>query len=160
MTVLSVFAAFTASMIASSVKAGPAVSAGGSGLRAGYRFRVITPLEGLVMATRSGSVDPGLVLWLAERERLSPGSSRTPWSTAPACWGWPGSADMRAVLARADGGEADMEPPVRRVCCNWSCAGSPRVKSPRYTARPPPVRGARVPSDGDQARCQQLPLRY
>ncbi|WP_018685139.1 acetate/propionate family kinase [Actinokineospora enzanensis] len=26
-----------------------------------------TPLEGLVMATRSGSVDPGLVLWLAER---------------------------------------------------------------------------------------------
>ena len=27
-----------------------------------------TPLEGLVMATRSGSVDPGLLLWLMERE--------------------------------------------------------------------------------------------
>jgi ATP-dependent DNA helicase RecG len=27
-----------------------------------------TPLEGLVMATRSGSVDPGLVLWLLEHE--------------------------------------------------------------------------------------------
>ncbi|MEI8022201.1 MAG: hypothetical protein WCH39_28585 [Schlesneria sp.] len=25
-----------------------------------------TPLEGLVMATRSGTVDPGLVLWLAD----------------------------------------------------------------------------------------------
>ena len=31
-----------------------------------------TPLEGLVMATRSGSVDPGLLLWLQEREDLSP----------------------------------------------------------------------------------------
>jgi acetate kinase len=30
-----------------------------------------TPLEGLVMATRSGSVDPGLILWLAERGGLS-----------------------------------------------------------------------------------------
>jgi acetate kinase len=29
-----------------------------------------TPLEGLVMATRSGSVDPGLVLWLADTDRL------------------------------------------------------------------------------------------
>src|ERR1017187_4946637 len=27
-----------------------------------------TPLEGLVMATRSGTVDPGLVLWLEEHE--------------------------------------------------------------------------------------------
>ena len=30
-----------------------------------------TPLEGLVMATRSGSVDPGLLLWLLERGGLS-----------------------------------------------------------------------------------------
>ena len=30
-----------------------------------------TPLEGLVMATRSGSVDPGLVLWLLEHGELS-----------------------------------------------------------------------------------------
>ena len=31
-----------------------------------------TPLEGIVMATRSGSVDPGLVLWLV-RQGLAPG---------------------------------------------------------------------------------------
>ncbi|GAB3923478.1 acetate kinase [Microlunatus endophyticus] len=31
-----------------------------------------TPLEGLVMATRSGTVDPGLVLWLEEHQNLSP----------------------------------------------------------------------------------------
>ena len=29
-----------------------------------------TPLEGLVMATRCGSVDPGLLLWLQQHERL------------------------------------------------------------------------------------------
>ncbi len=31
-----------------------------------------TPLEGLVMATRSGTVDPGLVLWLEEHAGLKP----------------------------------------------------------------------------------------
>lgn len=31
-----------------------------------------TPLEGLVMATRSGTVDPGLVLWLVREAGLSP----------------------------------------------------------------------------------------
>ena len=31
-----------------------------------------TPLEGLVMATRSGSVDPGLVIWLLEHVRMPP----------------------------------------------------------------------------------------
>ena len=30
-----------------------------------------TPLEGLVMATRSGSVDPGLLLWLQQQEGAS-----------------------------------------------------------------------------------------
>ena len=30
-----------------------------------------TPLDGLVMGTRSGTVDPGLLLWLLERGRLS-----------------------------------------------------------------------------------------
>jgi acetate kinase len=29
-----------------------------------------TPLEGLVMATRSGSVDPGLIIWLLQDDRL------------------------------------------------------------------------------------------
>ena len=45
-----------------------------------------TPLEGLVMATRSGSVDPGMLLWLIERRDITPaelGASAS--STAPAC---------------------------------------------------------------------------
>ena len=32
-----------------------------------------TPLEGLVMATRSGSVDPGLLLWLQQHQGVSVG---------------------------------------------------------------------------------------
>ena len=32
-----------------------------------------TPLEGLVMATRSGSVDPGLLLWLLEHDAVTRG---------------------------------------------------------------------------------------
>jgi len=66
-----------------------------------------TPLEGLVMASRSGSVDPGLVLWLAERERLSPEELTDALEHRSGLLGLAGSADMRAVLTRADGGEAD-----------------------------------------------------
>ena len=44
-----------------------------------------TPLEGLVMATRSGSVDPGLLLWLLEHGGLAaPTSSRRRSSTSRA----------------------------------------------------------------------------
>jgi acetate kinase len=32
-----------------------------------------TPMEGLVMATRSGSVDPGALLWVQREKELSPG---------------------------------------------------------------------------------------
>ena len=33
-----------------------------------------TPLDGLVMATRSGAVDPGLLLWLEEHVGMPPRS--------------------------------------------------------------------------------------
>ena len=46
-----------------------------------------TPLDGLVMATRSGSVDPGLVLWLRSTSACRPPSWPPPSSTAAACWG-------------------------------------------------------------------------
>lgn len=66
-----------------------------------------TPLEGLVMATRSGSVDPGLILWLLQHGNLGidevaiglekssglAGLSRLP------------SGDLRDVLRAADAGD-------------------------------------------------------
>jgi acetate kinase len=61
-----------------------------------------TPLEGIVMATRSGSVDPGLVLWLID-QGLSPGEVRAGLEEHAGLLGLAGTADMREVLARDDG---------------------------------------------------------
>jgi acetate kinase len=65
-----------------------------------------TPLEGLVMATRSGSVDPGLVLWLQEHERLAERAVAEALENESGLLGIAGTADMREVLARADAGDA------------------------------------------------------
>jgi len=68
-----------------------------------------TPLEGLVMATRSGSVDPGLLVWLLRDARLSvaelgDGLERS--SGLAGLAGLPrGSGDMRDVLAAAGRGD-------------------------------------------------------
>jgi len=66
-----------------------------------------TPLEGLVMATRSGSVDPGLLLWLLERERLDIAEMSAALEHEGGLLALAGTADMREVLARADGGDDD-----------------------------------------------------
>ena len=64
-----------------------------------------TPLEGLVMATRSGSVDPGMLLWLAERERLSAAELADALEHRSGMLGLAGSADMREIVAGAGAGE-------------------------------------------------------
>lgn len=66
-----------------------------------------TPLEGLVMATRSGSVDPGLVLWLAEHEKLSPHEIATALETQSGLLALAGTADMRVVSQRAAAGDRE-----------------------------------------------------
>jgi acetate kinase len=60
-----------------------------------------TPMEGLVMATRSGSVDPGLVLWLA-RHGLDVDALERGLDREGGLRGLAGDADMRAVLERDD----------------------------------------------------------
>jgi acetate kinase len=64
-----------------------------------------TPLEGLVMATRSGSVDPGLVIWLLEHVGMPPAELAATLEHRSGLLGLAGTADMREVLARADAGE-------------------------------------------------------
>jgi acetate kinase len=66
-----------------------------------------TPLEGLVMATRSGTVDPGLVLWLEEHEHLSPHDVATALEQRSGLTALAGTADMREVEAAAARGEPD-----------------------------------------------------
>jgi acetate kinase len=64
-----------------------------------------TPLEGLVMATRSGSVDPGLLLWLLERSGLSERELAHALEHEAGLLGLAGTGDMREVLARAAAGD-------------------------------------------------------
>ncbi|HEX6460926.1 MAG TPA: acetate/propionate family kinase [Thermoleophilaceae bacterium] len=61
-----------------------------------------TPLEGLVMATRSGSVDPGLLLWLLERDRMTEPEMAAALEHESGLLGLAGTADMREVLERDD----------------------------------------------------------
>lgn len=63
-----------------------------------------TPLDGLVMATRCGRIDPGAVLWLAEHtdEDLDQVLARE-----SGLLGLAGTADMREVLRREEAGDAD-----------------------------------------------------
>jgi acetate kinase len=66
-----------------------------------------TPLDGLVMATRSGSVDPGLVLWLEEHAGTPPSELAATLEHRSGLLGLAGTGDMRAILARAEAGEAE-----------------------------------------------------
>jgi len=61
-----------------------------------------TPLDGLVMATRSGAVDPGLLLWLEEHEGLAPREVAEALEHSSGLLALAGTADMREVLARDD----------------------------------------------------------
>jgi acetate kinase len=64
-----------------------------------------TPLDGLVMATRSGSVDPGMLLWLLERERLTERDLARSLEYESGLAGIAGTGDMREILRRAATGE-------------------------------------------------------
>ena len=66
-----------------------------------------TPLEGLVMATRAGTVDPGLVLWLVEHAGLSASEVLDGVDRGGGLLGLAGTKDMREVLERNAGGDAD-----------------------------------------------------
>jgi acetate kinase len=60
-----------------------------------------------MMATRSGSVDPGLVLWLEEHAGLRPSELASTLESRSGLLGMTGTADMRAVLEAEDAGDAD-----------------------------------------------------
>jgi acetate kinase len=66
-----------------------------------------TPLEGLVMATRSGSVDPGLLLWLATYAGLPVDEIAAGLQQRSGLAGLSGgTGDLREVLAARDTGDS------------------------------------------------------
>jgi acetate kinase len=68
-----------------------------------------TPLDGLVMATRSGSLDPGLVLWLEEHVGMPPAELAATLEERSGLLGLAGDSDMRAVLDAASAGNEDAQ---------------------------------------------------
>ncbi|EIV95987.1 acetate/propionate family kinase [Frankia sp. QA3] len=64
-----------------------------------------TPLEGLVMGTRSGSVDPGALLWLQTEAGVGAAELTEGLFRSAGLLGLAGTADMRAVEAGAAGGD-------------------------------------------------------
>jgi acetate kinase len=66
-----------------------------------------TPLEGLVMGTRSGTLDPGLVLWLEEHVGMPPSELAVTLEHRSGLLGLSGSADMKAVLEAEAAGDED-----------------------------------------------------
>lgn len=67
-----------------------------------------TPIEGLVMATRSGSVDPGLLMWLLQHGDLSTDELSEALEHESGLKGLSGtSGDLRDVLERSRAGDAD-----------------------------------------------------
>ncbi len=66
-----------------------------------------TPLEGLVMATRSGSIDPGLVLWLQKHAGLSDAQMMDALDRHSGLQALAGTGDMRQLLERLSAGDDD-----------------------------------------------------
>jgi acetate kinase len=66
-----------------------------------------TPLEGLVMATRSGSVDPGLILWLEEHVGMPASELASTLEYRSGLLGLTGRADMEGILAAEAAGDED-----------------------------------------------------
>jgi acetate kinase len=65
-----------------------------------------TPLDGLVMATRSGAIDPGAVLWMVDHADDDEDVGQV-LEHESGLVGLCGDADMREVLQRSDRGDRD-----------------------------------------------------
>jgi acetate kinase len=66
-----------------------------------------TPLDGLVMATRPGALDPGLVLWLASDGRVGVEELEDELNHGAGVRALAGTGDMKVVVDRAAAGDAD-----------------------------------------------------
>lgn len=67
----------------------------------------LTPLEGLVMGTRPGDLDPGLIIHLIRDRGMSPEDVSTLLNRRSGLEGLSGARDFRELLARVDDGDVD-----------------------------------------------------
>lgn len=87
-----------------------------------------TPLEGLVMATRSGSIDPGLLLWLLGGGRLTVDALERGLEHESGLVGLVSGSggDLRRVLAGRAHGDAEARWRSMSMCTTCGAASVPR----------------------------------
>ncbi len=66
----------------------------------------LTPLEGLVMGTRSGDVDPGVVSYLSRRANMSVDEIESMLNHRSGVWGLSGENDFRRLQQMVESGDA------------------------------------------------------
>ena len=81
----------------------------------------LTPLGGLVMGTRSGDLDPGVVAHLHREGGLDLDAIDTLLNTQSGMKGLAGSNDLREVHAKADSGDADAAEALEVFCYRIRC---------------------------------------
>jgi acetate kinase len=81
----------------------------------------LTPLGGLVMGTRSGDLDPGIVAHLYREGGLDLDAIDTLLNKESGMKGLAGSNDLREVHARADAGDADAAEALDVFCYRIRC---------------------------------------
>jgi acetate kinase len=81
----------------------------------------LTPLGGLVMGTRSGDLDPGVVTHLHREGGLDLDEIDTILNTQSGLRGLAGSNDLREVHAKADAGDADAAEALDVFCYRIRC---------------------------------------
>ena len=69
----------------------------------------LTPLEGLMMGTRCGSIDPAIVPFMMEKKHLTPAEADTVMNKKSGLLGICGTSDMRDVHAKIEQGDKKAE---------------------------------------------------
>jgi len=75
-----------------------------------------TPLEGLVMGTRSGDIDPAIIPYLMEKLGLNVEEISTLLNTESGLKGLCGENDLRSILEQADEGSSDAQLALEIFC--------------------------------------------
>lgn len=81
-----------------------------------YTTMGFTPLEGLIMGTRSGSIDPGLILHLLENEKLSSKEVSHLLNKESGLKGICNESDMRKILERRSLGDPSAHQAFEMLC--------------------------------------------
>jgi acetate kinase len=107
-----------------------------------------TPLDGLVMATRSGAVDPGLLLWVQRHGAFDADAAEQALETRSGLLGLSErSGDLREIFAGLDAATSAAAWPSTSTCTGWrrrSRAWPPRwAASTRWPSRPVWAKGRR-----------------